>query len=123
MHIIVAVLQAMFPSPSRTPFDPLPWGTFITLYLLPYVGASLIAQDRNTNLEDGWTIMTSSASLGYVIHRIIDDDEMDDIVAKVYLQRPLHCSSNFSGVVERPKVNSARISARSTHESIHSPVA
>ncbi|KAF4594351.1 hypothetical protein EYR40_009154 [Pleurotus pulmonarius] len=87
-HIIEAVLLAVLDRKTinTDTFAPLSFSTFRKLYLIPLVATWLIAEDKSCSLKEAWDVMASSALHGLILQQVDgDDDELDEIVAAIYL--------------------------------------
>lgn len=87
-HIIEAVLLAVLDRKTinTDTFAPLSFSTFRKLYLIPLVATWLIAEDKSCSLKEAWDVMASSALHGSILQQVDgDDDELDEIVAAIYL--------------------------------------
>jgi hypothetical protein len=57
-------------------FIPLSFTTLTKYFLVPYIAVCLIADDRNTDFEGAWEVMTKSADHGEALHALQDGDEI-----------------------------------------------
>jgi hypothetical protein len=65
--------------------DPLTLDAYIDFFLIPYIAAWLIGEDKDTDLEGGWEIMQKDGDHGEDENPIIDDDPVleDVFIANV----------------------------------------
>ena len=59
---------------------PLSFHTYTKYFLMPHLTSSLIAEDKDTDMEEGWEIMTHSAEVGDTLQSLtLQEDLLEDI--------------------------------------------
>jgi hypothetical protein len=59
---------------------PLSFRTYTRYFLVPHIACHLIAEDKDTDLEEGWEIMVRSAEVGDTLQSLTaQDDLLEDI--------------------------------------------
>ena len=59
---------------------PLSFRTYTKYFLVPHLASFLIAEDKDTDMEEGWEIMTRSAEVGDTLQSLtLQEDLLEDI--------------------------------------------
>ncbi|KZP17177.1 hypothetical protein FIBSPDRAFT_894438 [Athelia psychrophila] len=88
--------------------DPLTLDAYITYFVAPHIISTLVAEDKDENLEGGWEAMQPAQQNGLAFNKLLDDDpELDNIfqenaVARVRASRAPAKPQPFPGKRMRP---------------------
>jgi hypothetical protein len=81
--------------------QPLTLDAYITFFLVPFIVASLIGQDKNTDMEGGWEMMQLEGDQGEDENSMLDDDPVLDAVFAANAKRR---NSNLAAVSDKKRV-------------------
>ena len=56
--------------------QPLSFWTYTRYFLVPHIACCLIAEDKDTDSEEGWEIMTCSAEVGDTLQSLTTNDDL-----------------------------------------------